>query len=197
MLIPITFKADGASDSKKGKIRAEDLAALFAFCLPGAKTGILDTLNTCDYYDVNVTPNDEVSFRLHSGYVVICGRLIYIEEDTQFHITLPVSGTVRGSFGIKVDLSNIEDAEVTFYSKESGSLTKTDLNENPSLGVYEFELYKYDATPTTFAFSEKTTDIISRLKDTAVYTMGRDGTPIYGRTIEERLLTLELKTANL
>lgn len=196
MLIPITFKADGASDSKKGKIRAEDHSALLSFCLPGAKTGILDTLNKCDAYGVSVS-NGEASFYLHSGYVAICGRIVYIEEATQVHVALPASGTVRGSFGIKVDLSNIVDAEVVFYAKESGSLIQNDLNENPTTGIYEFELYKYDSTPTTFSLSTKTPEVISRLKDTAVYAMRRDGTIASSYTIEERLATLEAKTLNL
>lgn len=196
MLIPITFKADAGSSSKKGKIRAEDISALFAFCLPGQKTGILDTLNKCEAYNATVS-NGEASFYLHSGYVSICGHLIYIEEDTNVHITLPASGTVRGSFGIKVDLSQIVDAEVVFYAQESGSLTQNDLNENPTTGVYMFELYKYDATPTTFSLSTKTTEVISRLKETAVYAMSRTGDVSLTYTIEERLAALEAKTANL
>ena len=196
MLIPITFKADEASDSKKGKIRAEDLSALFAFCLPWEKTGVLDTLKKCEAYGVSVS-NGEASFYLHSGYVAVCGRLIYIEDATQVHITLPMSGTVRGSFGIKVDLSQVTDQEVVFYYKEAGTLTRNDLNENATDGVYEFELYKYDATQSTFSLSTKTSEIISRFKETAVYTRDRLGVVHDEYPIEERLATLEAKTLNL
>lgn len=192
MLIPITFKADESSESKKGKIRAEDLAAFFSFCFPGAKTGILETLNQCEAYNITVSANDEATFYLHSGYISICGRIVYIEEATQIHIALPASGEVRGSFGIKVDLANIQQYECDFYDSADGNLTKIDLNENPTLGVYMFELYKYKATPTTFSLLSKTKETISRKDSSAVYAMDRNGNVNTSNTIEERLTALEI-----
>lgn len=164
-LIPITFKADGGETfAKKGKVRAEDLSALFAFSLSN-KTGVLNVLGKCNQYNVMIS-SGVANISLHSGYVSICGRLIYVDEATTVQITLPASGSISGSFGIKVNLANSGDAEVEWYAKDrTEGLIQEDLNENPASGVYEFELYQYNATNNNFTFVRKTATEISTAYD--------------------------------
>lgn len=164
-LIPITFKADGGETfAKKGKVRAEDLSALFAFSLSN-KTGVLNLLGKCNQYNVMIS-SGVANISLHSGYVSICGRLIYVDEATTVQITLPASGSISGSFGIKVNLANSGDAEVEWYAKDrTNGLIQEDLNENPASGVYEFELYQYNATNNNFTFTQKTATEISTAYD--------------------------------
>lgn len=164
-LIPIVFKADGGDVvPQKGKIRAEDFSALAAFSL-GKKTGVLDLLGKASANPNITISGGTATFTLQSGYIAICGRLVYIEDATEVSITLPTRAG-NGSFGVKVNLTSTGQYECAFYSKMvfdqnyTPTLTTDDLNENPSSGVYEFELYKYTATADTFAFSQKTTEVI-------------------------------------
>ena len=198
-VIPISFKADGDDSSKKGKIRAEDFSVLSSFCLP-KKTGVLNVLNKCEAY--NLTPSSpDTFFYLHNGYAVICGRLVYIEEASQCSITLPISGTEQGYFGIKIDLSAAEDAECSFFQK-TGTLVQNDLNENPISGVYEFPLFRYTATSATVTSLTKIADIIEiaqtpALADAATYAADRGGTPDMSATIGEKFADIDSRLSAL
>lgn len=162
-LIPMIFKADGGEDyPKKGKIRAEDLSALFAFSL-SKKTGVLDLLGKCSAYDV-VVSNGYATITFHNGYIVICGRLIYIEESTSVTISLVASGTVSGKLGVRVSLSSTGGTECEWFSKTT-NLEQDDLNNNPIAGVYEMALYDYSASPTTFVLGSKVAQTIVPISD--------------------------------
>lgn len=161
-LVPISFKAD-VSGGQKGNVRAEDLSALFAFCYPDS-AGILNISGQdCS---VNGTPtivgsSAQVTFR--KGYINIYGRLIYVEEGTQVAFTLPSSAT-SGILGVKINLSETGANEVTWFQKTTNAQTD-DLLANSTSGVYEFVLYNYTATSTTFVIGSKTTQIINNIKD--------------------------------
>ena len=194
-LIPIIFKSDSDQNAKKGKVRAEDMSALFAFSLSN-KSGILDLLNKCEAYNLTVS-GGSASFYLHSGYIVICGRAVYIEEGTAVNIALPASGTETGYFGVKIDLGMTADGECTFFKKE-GTLVKNDLNENPVSGVYEFAIYSYQATPSSFSFRTKVADEIKKTEVpetalSATFTSNRDGTIDRTKTIDEKFGEFEAR----
>ena len=206
-LIPMIFKADGGEDyPKKGKIRAEDLSALFAFSLP-KKTGVLNVLGTCTAYNT-VVSNGYATITFHNGYVVICGRLIYIEESTSVTISLVASGTVTGKLGIRVSLSATGVTECEWFSK-TGNLTQDDLNNNPIAGVYEMALYDYNASPTTFVLGNKVAtninpnedlveDITSTPSEGAKYPTDDNNQPIIAKgTIDGRLTNLEARITAL
>ena len=162
-LIPMIFKADGGDDyPKKGKVRAEDLSALFA-CSLSQKIGILDMLNTCTYYNVSVS-GDTATISFHNGYIVIYGRLIYIEEGTSIQVPLATTGTISGKIGVRVSLSASEEAECEWFNKTT-DLVQEDLTNNPVAGVYEFPIYNYSATTSTLTLTSKTTALIKENSD--------------------------------
>ena len=90
-LIPITFNADLGDVNQKGNVRPEDLGALFSMLYPNS-AGILNiTGQDCSQFgSINVVGSTaQVTF--HSGYIVVFGRAIYIEEGTQVAFNLPAS----------------------------------------------------------------------------------------------------------
>lgn len=164
-LIPISFKAD-VEDNQKGNIRAEDLSALLAFLNP-ATAGVLkiSTDNSdCSYNGTPLIVGNTAQVTFRKGYIVIYGRIIYIEEGTQVSFNLPTSGNVSGVFGVKINLAEDGLNEVTWFQKTTSVQTDNLLNNTDS-GVYEFVLYKYTATPTTFIIGDKTSQIINNIKD--------------------------------
>lgn len=190
-LVPIAFKADSETNAKKGKVRAEDFSALFAFSLQ-KKTGILDMLNKIEQGGV-VVSNGTATVTLHSGYAVICGRPVLVEEGTTHTITLP-SGSQSGYFGIKVDLGADEDNECEFFAN-AGALTTEDLNENPVDGVYEMALYSYTADSSSFTITGKVAEEIksSGIAESALYTSTVSGTVDRTKTIAEKLDDLDAR----
>ena len=186
MIVPITFNSDSTSNLKKGKIRPEDMAALNAFSLSG-KTGILPLLNQCSYSNITYPANGVARVAFRNGYVSICGRLAYIEDSSTVDITLPSSGSQTGYICIKVDLTATGDSECSIYA-ETGSLQQDDLNENPTLGIYEFPLYAFTATSNSVSIGSKGQAIPKG--NEAVYPYYPDGRT-QSQTIGERLDDLE------
>lgn len=151
--IPIHAKAD-ISESKKGKLTPAQAAILNAWCLPERKTGILffpsdkGKAGRCEATaSVYTATNYQAVVVFHKGYIVICGRLIECEEGTEVVVQTPASGVVNGRIILRYSLANSKEAEFTVTTKQ-GDLTQQDLNENPTTGIYEFELDTYTATPT-------------------------------------------------
>ena len=202
-LIPMIFKADGGEDyPKKGKIRAEDLSALFAFSL-SKKTGILNVLGTCTAYNV-VVSSGYATISFHNGYIVVGGRLIYIEEGTAITVALASSGSVAGKIGVRVSLSSSGNTECEWFNKTT-DLEQDDLNNNPVSGVYEFPLYEYTATATNFVLGNKVgasispnADLVEGIIDTsakaAKYAADSEGEPLTSKgTIDGRLEELSAR----
>lgn len=158
MLIGKTFKAD--LDNQKGHLQASDLGALFAFVYP-QKAGILNiTGNDCSYNGYPVIVGNTAQITFNKGYIVIYGRAIYIEESTQVAFNLPTSGSVNGVLGVKVNLAENGANEVSWFQKTTTAQTDNLLTKEAN-GVYEFVLYNYTATSTTFVMGEKTKEVIN------------------------------------
>lgn len=163
-LIPITFNADDVSNEKKGKIKGQDLAMALLAGMSN-KVGVLDVLeNACQQYGAINVSTGYATITLHAGYIVIFGRLIYIEEGTQVQVALPQSGTVTGSFGIRVNLAESGGNEVTWFTK-TDLLQTDDLSKNVATGIYEFRLYTYSATPSGLSLSAFTNERIYLMND--------------------------------
>ena len=163
-LIPITFNADDASNEKKGKIKGQDLAMALLAGMSN-KVGVLNVLeNACQQYGAINVSTGYATITLHAGYIVIFGRLIYIEEGTQVQVALPQSGTVTGSFGIRINLSESGGNEVTWFTK-TDLLQTDDLSKNVATGIYEFRLYTYSATPSGLSLSAFTNERIYLMND--------------------------------
>lgn len=159
MLIGKTFKAD--LDNQKGHLQASDLGALFAFTYP-QKAGILNiTSNDCSYNGYPVIVGNTAQITFNKGYIVIFGRAIYIEESTQVAFNLPTSGSVNGVLGVRVNLAENGANEVSWFQKTTTAQTDNLLSKEAN-GVYEFVIYNYSATPTTFVMGEKTKEIINQ-----------------------------------
>lgn len=159
MLIGKTFKAD--LDNQKGHLQANDLAALFAFTYP-QKAGILNiTGNDCSYNGYPVIVGNTAQITFNRGYIVIYGRAIYIEESTQVAFNLPTSGSVNGVLGVRVNLGENGANEVSWFQKTTTAQTDNLLTKEAN-GVYEFVIYNYSATPSTFVMGEKTKEIINQ-----------------------------------
>ena len=161
-LIPITFNADLGDVNQKGNVRPEDLGALFSMLYPNS-AGILNiTGQDCSQFgSINVVGSTaQVTF--HSGYIVVFGRAIYIEEGTQVAFNLPASGTTNGVLGVKINLAENAENEVTWFQKV-GTPQTDDLAKNPATGVYEFVLYYYTATASTLSLTAKTNELIDNV----------------------------------
>ena len=156
--IAIDARAD-VTGSKKGKLTPAQHAQLNAWCL-ASKTGILDCLDKCEAYMQSYTAsNNEVTIKFKAGYIVICGRLIECEDNTIFVMSTPTSGTQTGKIILRYNLSNFGNNEFVITTK-TGDLVQEDLNDNPSTGIYEFELYSYTATSSSVVLTRTNTDYI-------------------------------------
>lgn len=117
------------------------------------QTGIWNKYNKCDVtapIDYSVSGYGTIKF--NSGAINICGRVIYIDADTE--LAIPLTATSTGSIGVKVDLSQAVGEQVDFYSKTTQSLTQQDLNENKN-GVYEFEIFKYTSNGVSITLTKQ------------------------------------------
>lgn len=189
--IAIDAKAD-VTGSKKGKLTPAQHAQLNAWCL-ASKTGILDwgdkCVSTAESYSVS---NDKATIVLKRGYIVICGRLVECEANTQVSVSAPAFESVSGKIILRYNLNNSGNDEFVVTTTTS-ELRQDDLNDNPLTGVYEFELYSYTATPTTVTLMRTNTDYIpdigGKLQPLQGYNTGKG-------TIEQRLTDLGFKTGN-
>lgn len=152
--IPVIARADiSASDVidgnptstvKKGKITPKQMAQINAWTLV-SKVGILDVLNKCqttaNSYQVN---NKKATVVFQSGYIVVYGRLIEVEQYTPVEVdgTATATGTHR-KIVLRVNLSNSKHEEIAVKVLNSSEVLNTeDLNEKP-LGSYDFVLCTY------------------------------------------------------
>lgn len=196
--IAIDAKADVA-DRKKGKLTPAQHAQLNAWCL-ASKTGIFDWGGRCESTLSSYTVSGgSATVIFNKGYLVICGRFVECEDNTQIDITAPISGTVSGKIIVRFNLNNSGNDEFVLTFK-TGALRQDDLNINP-LGTYEFELYSYEITPSTITLTRTNTDYIPDIGGklaqfiTVLTGTGMTGTgnpPLQGYdqskgTIEERL----------
>ena len=79
--IPIHAKADIVGE-KKGKITPAQASLLNAWCL-ASKTGILDWGGKCEATATSYSiSNNVATIVLNKGYIVICGRLVEVEQNT-------------------------------------------------------------------------------------------------------------------
>lgn len=115
--------------------------------------GILDGIGDGCRYSVS---NGVITFK--SGYVLIYGRLIYVENGTSISVSLDSSK--KGYVIIKVDTIN---NKATLELKEGTSsnyptLTQTNLLEQD--GIYEFALIGYSKTTTSLTMDSKVREYI-------------------------------------
>ena len=163
-IIAKTFKAD-ISGNAKGNIEPQDYAVLTGFSLSD-NTGILNiTASDLQIIGEPTYPTaQKVRLAFRKGYVVIQGRLVLVEENTVVEFNLPASGTSSGYIGIKIDLSQSRENEVTWFQKTDGIITQP-LLPNSNSGIYEFVVYSYTATPTSMTINGKTSKIIYNMRD--------------------------------
>lgn len=164
-LIPITFKADDVDNEKKGSVQGQDLASFLAMGT-SKSAGILDVLgsNACSIIGNPTISTGTATLTFNAGYIVIYGRLIYIEQGTRVQFELPTSSRVSGSLGIRVSLADAGAMECSWFTK-TDELRKDNLLQNMSTGIYEFRLYDYTATPTGFSVKNKTGEKIVGLNE--------------------------------
>lgn len=218
MFIAIDARAD-VTGSKKGKLTPAQHAQLNAWCL-ASKTGILDfpknhsVPGRCEATVLNITniQNHEAKITFSKGYLVICGRLIECEDNTIFVMSTPASPSVTqtGKIILRYNLSNVGNNEFVITTK-TGDLVQEDLNDNPSTGIYEFELYSYTATSSSVVLTRTNTDYIPDIGGklnqlitvlTGTGVVGSGNPPLQGYntekgTIEERLIDLGFKTGSI
>lgn len=209
--IAIDARAD-VTGSKKGKLTPAQHAQLNAWCL-ASKTGILDCLDKCEAYSESyAVSNNQATIKFKAGYIVICGRLVECEDNTIFVMSTPASPSVTqtGKIILRYNLSNFGNNEFVITTK-TGDLVQEDLNDNPSTGTYEFELYSYIATSSSVVLTRTNTDYIpdigGNLKQfitslTGTGVVGSGNPPLQGYntekgTIEERLTDLGFKTGSI
>ena len=163
-LIAKVFPADLGDENAKGNLLPQDLGAILGFLNPH-DAGILNIpeKDCSQFGSINITGQTAI-VTFHAGYIVIHGRLVYIEEGTEVAFNLPTSGSVNGVLGIKINLAESGANEVTWFQKTSGVVTE-DLIKKETDGIYEFVLYNYTATDLSFTLGAKTTQIIDRPKD--------------------------------
>lgn len=190
--IAIDARAD-VTGSKKGKLTPAQHAQLNAWCL-ASKTGILDCLDKCEaYMQSYAASNNEVTIKFKAGYIVICGRLIECEDNTTFIMRTPTSGTQTGKIILRYNLANFGNSEFVITTK-TGDLIQNDLNDNPSTGIYEFELYSYNATSSSVVLTRTNTDYIPDINEELKPLQGYNTEE---GTIEERLTRLGFNQASI
>lgn len=205
--IPIDAKADISSGegSKKGKLTPAQHSQINAWSLT-RKTGILNCLGKCEATSESYSViNNEASVTLKSGYFSICGRIVECEYGTVVTIPAPLSGEIKGRIVATFNLSAVQNNEFTVSAVGNrNTLVQEDLNENPVTGVYEFELYKYTATPTN-VYLERTGEYIPDVEgrfEQFETSLKDEGKPLHGYddskgTIEERLTRLGFKSGSI
>lgn len=161
-LIAKIFSADLGDENAKGNLLPQDLGAILGFLNPH-DAGILNIpeKDCSQFGSINITGQTAI-VTFHAGYIVIHGRLVYIEEGTEVAFNLPTSGSVNGVLGIRINLAESGANEVTWFQKTSGVVTE-DLIKKETDGIYEFVLYNYTATDLAFTLGAKTTQVIDRL----------------------------------
>lgn len=198
--IPIDAKAD-VQGSKKGKLTPAQHAQLNAWSL-ASKTGILDCLDRCEAENTIYTAtNNEAVVVFKKGYIVVCGRLVECEQGTQVTIRTHPTANTFGRIVLRYDLSASQGQEFEVVTT-SAALRQQDLNENPLTGLYEFELYRYTATPTSVTLAERTSSYIPDIGGKLAQfeaSLKDEGKPLHGYddtkgTIEERLTRLGFKS---
>ena len=138
-------------------VSAKDDASLYHH-IYSENIGILDQIaGRCLY----TTSNGVITFK--DGYVLIYGRLIYVENGTS--ITVNLDSTKKGYVIIKVDTIN---NKVTLEIKEGTSsnypsLTQTNLLDED--GIYEFALAGYSKTTTSLTMDTHVGDYIDTYDD--------------------------------
>lgn len=217
--IAIDAKSDGIANKKKGKMTPAHHAQLNAWSLTN-KTGILNITypdgseDKCTYKSISSATNNKVEIVFNHGYIVVCGRLIECEDGTTYTLYLPTSGTMTGSIILRFSLSNSGDNEFIITDK-SGDLITEDLNKNYHSGTYEFELYRFSATPTGVTLTRHSTNTpyIDDIPTAILKAVGAKfaelsnslispGKPLYfydetKGTIEERLSDLGFKSGTI
>ncbi|MBO7526829.1 MAG: hypothetical protein J6T74_02915 [Clostridia bacterium] len=161
-MIPITFNKDDLNNVKKGNVRGQDLASFLSISMP-KRAGVLDIFDDpCGY--VQITPTTGyATVTMKKGYVNIYGRCIYVEQGEQVQIALPTSGTVTGTFGIRVNLGETGANEVAWFTKTT-TLQQDNILNNEINGVYEFALFNYTATSGGLTLTKVAT-IIENIDD--------------------------------
>ena len=145
MFIPIHAKADIVGE-KKGKITPAQASQLNAWCL-ASKTGILDWGGKCEATATSYSiSNNVATIVLNKGYIVICGRLVEVEQNTSIDVYTSANPSGKIILSFNLSSSGKEEFKVEVVNR---NLRQDDLNENPISGVYEFELYSYSASSTT------------------------------------------------
>lgn len=118
--------------------------ALYSMLL-SKETGIWNKFDKCDVtapidYD---TTAGFATIKFNKGAISVCGRVLFIDQNTEFKV--PLTATQTGSIGVRINLSKPVTEQYEFYSKTTQSLVQEDLNDN-RLGKYEFEIFKYTST---------------------------------------------------
>jgi len=162
-MIPVTFNKDDLNNEKKGTIRAQDLASMVGLVYP-KKVGVLDIFdNPISVTNVDLSTTGYVKLTFSKGYVVVYGRLIYVEQGELVTLPLPAS-TESGNIGISINLAESGASEVEWFMK-SGTLTTNNLlNENAN-GVYEMALYGYTANNASFNLGARIAQTIPSITD--------------------------------
>lgn len=209
--IPIDAKAD-VENSKKGKLTPAQHAQLNAWCLSN-KSGILDCLNKCEYNptasNLNIV-NNQINIVFKSGYIVICGRLIECEANTEVTLNMASAGN-SGYVIARYDLSGVGNEEFKIDIKSGTVLTQTDLNEDssthnvPTTGTYELPLYRYTVSNNAVTLTRNTgyiSDIGGKLEETisSIIGTGMVGNPLLTPPLQDynkRLGTIENRLSPL
>lgn len=160
-MIPITFNKDDINNLKKGNIRGQDLASLVSIAMPKT-AGILDIWNNPVSVLNNVAGTGYATLTMSKGYIVIYGRLIYVEQSEQVQVPLPSSGTVNGVLGIRINLGQTGANEVTWFTKTTNLQQDNLLNEEIN-GIYEFGIYNYTANPNGITIGTKIAPVMEDL----------------------------------
>ena len=162
-MIPITFNKDDINNLKKGNIRGQDLASLVSIAMPKT-AGILDIWSDPVSVTNNTPGTGYATLTMSKGYIVVYGRLIYVEQGEQVQVPLPSSGTFYGVFGIRINLGQTGANEVTWFTK-ARSLQQDDLLREEINGIYEFGIYNYTATSSGITIGTKIAPVINKMID--------------------------------
>lgn len=161
MFIPIHAKADIVGE-KKGKITPAQASQLNAWCL-ASKTGILDWGGKCEATATSYSiSNNVATIVLNKGYIVICGRLVEVEQNTSIVVDTSANPSGKIILSFNLSSSGTEEFKVEVVNR---NLRQDDLNKNPISGVYEFELCRYETNSTNLTIIKTVNTYVKSVED--------------------------------
>ena len=113
-------------------------------------------------YGCEITHLGSNILRMAAGYIVLCGRLIEVDQ-TDINCEVASSGTTNGQMIIRLNLGAVDSVEI--ITEAASSLTPLTQNEDANYedGIYEIQLAQYTISETVLSDLTVTAPVLEKL----------------------------------